>query len=367
MQLTHAVAAAAACIATACTHPPAHEASSLPSAPVRSEGRVVLANRAVAPADGELRFGTVRQLTASGQNAEAYFSRDGQWLTFQSAQLDHPCDQQYVMRLDGSGLRMVSDGRGKTTCGWFFPDGNSLFFGSSTAHQDRCPPKPDSSRGYVWPLDPYDIYAVDRDGTNTRRLTSYDVYTAEGVLSPDGSRIVFTSLKSGDLEIYTMNADGTGVRRLTHTVGYDGGAWWSPDGKKIVYRANHPTDPAEVAEYRSLLAQRLVRPSKVELFVMNADGSDQRQITRLGGANFGPAWTPDGSRIVFSSNFRDPRSGNFDLYTINEDGSGLEQITTDPGFDGFPMFSPDGRKLIWASSRGAAVRGETNLFLADWK
>ncbi len=355
----------------ACARLSSHEESSRPSgggaSQLGAEVSVALAGNSVAPAEGERRFSAMRQLTAGGQNAEAYFSHDGNWLTFQSAQLDYPCDQQYVMRVDGTGLRRISDGRGKTTCGWFFPGDDRLFFASTTAHQDRCPPKPDPSKGYVWPLDPYDIYTVNRDGTGTRRLTSYDVYTAEGVLSPDGSRIVFTSLKSGDLEIYTMKPDGTDVRRLTHTLGYDGGAWWSPDGKKIVYRANHPTDSAEVARYRSLLAQRLVRPSKVELFVMNADGSDQRQITRLGGANFGPSWTPDGKRIIFSSNFPEPRSGNFDLYTVNENGSGLEQITFDPGFDGFPMFSPDGRNLVWASSRGAARSGEANLFIATWK
>lgn len=361
MQRSHA-AAALACLAAGCVQ------LSLPEAAgPAGEAGVVLASNAVAPSQGESRFTAIRQLTAGGQNAEAYFSRDGQWITFQSAQLEYPCDQQYVMRVDGSGLRRVSDGRGKTTCGWFFPDGRRLFFASTTAHQDRCPPKPDPSAGYVWPLDPYDIYAVDRDGTNTKRLTHYDVYTAEGVLSPDGRRIVFTSLESGDLEIYSMNVDGTDVRRLTHTVGYDGGPWWSPDGKKIVYRANHPTDSAGIAQYRSLLAQNLVRPARVELFIMNADGSDQRQITRLGGANFGPSWTPDGSRIIFSSNYRDPHSGNFDLYMIHESGAGLEQITTDPGFDGFPMFSPDGRKLIWASSRRATRSGEANVFLADWK
>jgi Tol biopolymer transport system component len=219
----------------------------------------------------------------------------------------------------------------------------------------------------VWPLDRYDIYTVNRDGSNLKRLTRYDVYTAEGVLSPDGRRIVFTSLKDGDLEIYTMNADGSDVRRLTNTPGYDGGAWWSPDGKQIVYRANHPTDSAELKIYRDLLAQRLVRPGKVELFIMNADGSDQRQITHLGGANFGPSWTPDGKRIVFSSNYKNPRSGNFDLYLVDRDGGNLEQITFDESFDGFPMFSPDGTKLVWASNRNAASPGETNLFIAEWQ
>lgn len=359
--LRSSAAAVLACVAAACVQP------SISEAPPAVETGVVLSNTTVAPLQGEKHFAGIRQVTAGGQNAESYFSRDGQWITFQSAQLEYPCDQQYVIRVDGTGLRRVSDGRGKTTCGWFFPDGRSLFFASTTAHQDRCPPKPDASAGYVWPLDPYDIYAVNRDGTGTKRLTHYNVYTAEGVLSPDGKRIVFTSLESGDLEIYTMNVDGTDVRRLTHTPGYDGGPWWSPDGKKIVYRANHPADSASLAQYRSLLARNLVRPSRVELFTMNADGSDQRQITRLGGANFGPSWTPDGRRIIFSSNYRDPRGGNFDLYMVDENGGGLEQITSDPGFDGFPMFSPDGRKLIWASSRGATRSGETNVFLADWK
>jgi Tol biopolymer transport system component len=272
-----------------------------------------------------------------------------------------------VVRIDGSGLQRVSNGLGKTTCGWFLPGNQRLFFASSHAFDSTCPPRPDPSRGYVWGLDRFDIYTANRDGSNLQRLTNYGVYTAEGILSPDGRRIVFTSLKDGDLDIYTMNVDGTDVRRLTTTVGYDGGPWWSPDGTKIVYRAWHPPDSAGLADYRALLAQRMVRPSRMELWVMNADGSEQRQITQLGGANFGPSWTPDGRRIIFSSNHKNPRSRNFDLYLVNLDGSGLEQITTHAEFDGFPMFSPDGRRVVWASNRGAAREGDTNLFIADWK
>jgi Tol biopolymer transport system component len=271
------------------------------------------------------------------------------------------------MRIDGNDLKRVSPGSGKTTCGWFLPDGQRLFFGSSHAHDATCPVRPDPSKGYVWGLDRFDIYTVNRDGSDLRRLTNFDVYTAEGVLSPDGRRIVFTSLKDGDLDIYTMNVDGSDVRKLTTTPGYDGGPWWSPDGTKIVYRAWHPTESAGLADYQGLLAQRLVRPSRMELWVMNADGSDQQQITNLGGANFGPSWTPDGRQIVFSSNYRNPRSRNFDLYLINLDGSGLQQITTHEEFDGFPMFSPDGRRLVWASNRGSSKPGETNLFIAEWK
>lgn len=316
---------------------------------------------------GEGHLVNIRRLTSSGENAEAYFSHDGRWLTFQSTREGAACDQQYVMRIDGTGLRRISTGRGKTTCGWFFPGDGKLFFASSHAYDSTCPPRPDPSKGYVWGLDRFDIYTVKRDGSDLKRLTNYGVYTAEGVLSPDGRKIVFTSLKDGDLEIYTMNVDGTDVRRLTEAPGYDGGPWWSPDGKQIAYRAYHPTDSTELADYRNLLNQRMVRPTKMELWLMNADGSNQRQITHLGGANFGPSWTPDGRRIVFSSNYKNPRTENFDLYLINLDGSGLEQITTHPLFDGFPMFSPDGKHLVWASNRSAAHAHDTNLFIADWK
>lgn len=321
---------------------------------------------------GESHLSNLRQLTNGGENAEAYWSADGKWITFQSSREGRTCDQQYVMKADGSDLKRISDGRGKTTCGWFFPDGKRLFFGASTAHDSACPPKPDPSKGYVWPLDKYDIFTVNRDGSNFKRLTNYDVYTAEGVLSPNGKSIVFTSLKDGDLDIYTMNVDGTNVKRLTNTVGYDGGAWWSPDGKKIVYRAHHPKDSVELKAYKDLLAQSFIRPSKVELYVMNADGSDNRQITALGGANFGPSWTPDGKKIIFASNFQAPRSGNFELFLVSADadkvgGDKVEQVTFNATFDGFPMFSPDGKKLIWASNRHDDKPTETNLFVADWK
>jgi len=320
----------------------------------------------VEPAPGERHLANIRQLTHGGENAEAYFSADGKELIFQSTRDGRSCDQQFTMNVDGSNVRRVSNGTGKTTCGYFFAKDSRIFYASTQAADSACPAKPDPSKGYVWGLDPFDIYTANADGSDTKRLTSYGVYTAEGTLSPDGRTIVFTSLKDGDLDIYTMNVDGTDVRRLTTAVGYDGGPFFSPDGKQIVYRAYHPTDPAELADYRSLLAQRIVRPSKMEIWVMNADGSNQRQITRLGGANFAPFFTPDGKQIIFSSNYRNPRSGNFDLFLVNLDGSGLEQVTTAPEFDGFPQFSPDGRQLVWASNRLADNPHETNVFIADW-
>jgi Tol biopolymer transport system component len=326
---------------------------------------------ALAAEPGENHLSNLRQLTFGGENAEAYFSADGQSITFQSSRDGRTCDQQYVMKLDGSDVQRVSNGLGKTTCGWFLPGGERLLFASSHAHDSTCPPKPDPAAGYVWPLNRFDLYSARLDGSDLQRLTNFDVYTAEAVVSPDGRKVVFTSLKDGDLEIYTMNVDGSDVRRLTHTPGYDGGPWWSPDGTKIVYRSHHPSDSSELADYQRLLGGRMVRPRRVELFVMNADGTGQRQVTKLGGANFGPSWSPDGRKIVFSSNHQNPRSGNFDLFLVDAaadtaGASQVEQITSSPVFDGFPMFSPDGRQLMWASNRHASKPTDTNVFLADW-
>jgi TolB protein len=316
---------------------------------------------------GEIHLQNIRQLTNGGENAEAYFSHDGKRLIFQSTRDGRTCDQQYLMRTDGSHVRRVSNGGGKTTCGYFMAGDRRILFASSQASQRDCPPRPDPSKGYVWRLDPFDIYTARPDGSDLRRLTRFGLYTAEGVVSPDGRKIVFTSLKNGDLDIYVMNIDGSNLRQLTRQLGYDGGPWWSPDGKRIVYRANHPQTAADIATYKDLLAQRLVRPNKMDLWIMNADGSDQRQITRFAAASFGPSWTPDGRKIIFSSNHHtDPKLGNFDLFLINPDGSGLEQVTTAATFDGFPMFSPDGRKLVWASNRHDANPHETNIFIADW-
>ena len=270
------------------------------------------------------------------------------------------------MNADGSGLRRVSSGLGRTTCGYFFARDSRIFYSSTEHAGAACPPRPDYSRGYVWALYDYDIYVANPDGSGKHRLTDNPGYDAEGTLSPDGETIVFTSLRDGDLDIYAMRTDGTGLRRLTHTLGYDGGPFFSPDGKLIVYRAYHPATAADSAEYRDLLGQHLVRPLKMDLWVMNADGSGQRQITHLPGASFAPAFTPDGRRVIFASNWRAPQSRNFDLYLVNLDGTGLEQVTTNPEFDAFPMFSPDGKQLVWASNRHGSVPHETNIFVAEW-
>ncbi len=319
-----------------------------------------------APEPGERFFAGLRQLTFGGQNAEAYFSHSGKQLILQRTENDSSCDQEYLINLDGTGLHRISNGLGRTTCGYFYDDDQRVLYASTFNHSPACPPRPDYSKGYVWALYEYDIYTSALDGSDLVRLTDTPGYDAEATLSPDGKRLVFTSMRDGDLDIYTMNVDGSDVRRLTNRIGYDGGPFFSPDGKLIVYRSWYPETPQEIADYRALLKQGLVRPSRMELWVMNADGSDQRQVTHLGGANFAPYFHPDGNRIIFASNYQDPRSRNFDLYLINLDGSGLTQVTTSSEFDGFPMFSPDGKELVFAANRFGSVPGETNLFVADW-
>jgi TolB protein len=317
------------------------------------------------PQEKHLR--NLRQLTFGGENAEAYFSADGTKLILQSTRDGRQCDQIYVMNIDGSGARMVSTGQGRTTCAYFFPDGQRIIYSSTHLAGPDCPPRPDYSRGYVWALYPsYDIFSASADGSDLRRLTDTPGYDAEATISPDGKKIVFTSMRDGDLDIYTMDPDGRNVKRLTSEIGYDGGAFFSRDGQWIVYRAYHPKTEQEIRDYKALLAQNLIRPSKLEIWIMRADGSQKRQVTRNGAANFAPFFFPDGKRIIFSSNMHDPGGRNFDLYAINVDGSGLERITYSDVFDGFPMFSSDGKKLVFASNRNAKARGETNIFIADW-
>ncbi len=321
----------------------------------------------VEPSPGERHLSNIRQLTFGGNNAEAYWSRNGRKLIFQRQEtVDSGCDQQYLMNADGSDLRRVSNGYGRTTCGFFYARDKRILYSSTFKHARACPRRPDRSQGYVWPLSHLEIYTSKLDGSDLRPLTSNGAYNAEGTLSPDGKQIIFTSTMDGDIELYTMNLDGTGLRRLTQRIGYDGGAWFSPNGKMIVWRAAYPKTAADTADYLSLLRQRMVRPARVEVWVSNADGTGARQVTNLGGANFAPVFTPDGKRIIFSSNFEQPRSGSFDLFLINLDGTGLEKITTHADFDSFPMFSYDGKKLVWASNRNQKQEGETNIFVADW-
>jgi TolB protein len=316
----------------------------------------------------EKHLRNIKQLTFGGQNAEAYFSRDGKKLIFQSTREPYKCDQIFTMNIDGTDQRMVSTGKGRTTCSYFFADGKRILYSSTHLGGTDCPPKPDYSKGYVWAIYPsFDIFTANADGSDVKQLTTTNGYDAEATLSTDGKQIVFTSVRNGDLDIYTMDTDGTNVKQLTHELGYDGGPFFSPDGKLIVYRAHHPKTDQEIRDYKELLAQNQIRPTYLELWLMDADGSNKRQVTDLGAASFAPSFFPDGKRIIFASNVGSTGGmGNFELYAVDLDGKNLERITFTDGFDGFPMFSPDGKKLVWVSGRNGKVPHETNIFIADW-
>jgi Tol biopolymer transport system component len=317
---------------------------------------------------GEIHFGPLRQLTFDGDNAEAYWSPDGTELIYQSSRAPFSCDQIYRLHLTDEKPEpiLVSTGKGRTTCSYFLADGKRIFYASTHRQSEACPPPPDRSHGYTWALYPYDIFTARPDGTDLKPLTESPGYDAEGtVCSRDGS-IIFTSTRDGDLDLYRMDADGSHIRRITDEPGYDGGAFFSPDCSKIVWRASRPSPGKELDDYRRLLAQGLVRPTQLEIWVANADGTDARQITYLRAASFAPSFYPSGKRIIFSSNTGDPKGREFDLWAINTDGTELERVTDTPGFDGFPMFSPDGRFLAFASNRANLRPGETDIFVAPW-
>lgn len=322
----------------------------------------------------EVHLQNVRQLTFGGDNAEAYWSYDNSKLIFQSNNPDWgvDCDQIFIMDISpkkpGFEPPMVSTGNGRTTCSFFLP-GDSAFIYSSTHEAGlECPTPPERSNGaYVWPVyNTYDIYKADMNGNIIAKLTNEPGYDAEPTVSPQGDKIVFTSDRSGDLELYIMDTDGSNVIQITDELGYDGGAFFSPDGQKLIFRASRPQTDEEITKYQNLLKQGLVEPTNMELFIVNVDGSDLRQITNLGNANWAPYFHPSGEKILFSSNHQSERGFPFNIFMINVDGTGLEQITFDSQFDSFPMFSPDGKKIVFSSNRNNGETRSTNVFVADW-
>jgi len=317
--------------------------------------------------EGEKHLTNIRMLTDDGENAEAYLSFDEQKLIFQATVDDLKCDQIFTMNLDGSNKQMVSTGKGRTTCAYYLPGDVEIVYASTHLADEKCPPPPDRSKGYVWKLyDSFDIFSANADGDNIARLTNSDGYDAEATVSPKGDKIVFTSTRDGDPELYIMDIDGSNQTRLTFEKGYDGGAFFSLDGSKIVFRASRPLTEEELADYEDLAKNGMFRPSILEIYVMNSDGSDIKKITNFGKASFAPFFHPDGKKIIFSSNVHSDSGRNFDLYTINIDGTGLEQITFNETFDGFPMFTKDGKHLVFCSNRFNKKEGDTNVFIADW-
>ena len=322
----------------------------------------------------ETHLKNIKQLTFGGDNAEAYWSYDNTKLVFQAnnPEWDTECDQIFYMDAEenepGFEAPIISTGLGRTTCSYFLPD-ETVVYGSTHLDDIACPEVPERGPGgaYVWPIyEGYDIFRANLDGEIIDTLTTTPGYDAEATVSPDGSKIVFTSMRTGDLELFIMDIDGSNVVQVTDELGYDGGAFFSPDGKQLLFRASRPKTEEEIEKYTSLLAEGLVEPTDMELFLVNVDGTNMRQITELGNANWAPFFHPSGEKIIFSSNHNSTRGFPFNLFMINPDGSGLEQITFDDTFDSFPMFSHDGKKLVFSSNRFNGGDRSTNVFIADW-
>lgn len=314
------------------------------------------------------RLANIKQLTSGGANAEAYWAPDGERLIFQATRDGLQCDQIFTMKADGSEVRMVSTGKGATTCGYFLADGEHIVYASTHEAGDACPPRPDRSQGYVWPIHAgFDIFVAKSDGSELKKLTEAAGYDAEATVNWATEKIVYTSMASGDLDLWVMASNGSDKRRITTSVGYDGGAFFSPDGSQLVLRAHHPAEGADKERYLELLGRNLTAPMKMEIFLADADGSNMRQITDFGCASFAPQFTPDGERIIFSSNKNKCDSREFDLFLMDLDGGNLEQLTDFGGFTSFAEFSPDGEKLVFSSDRNAKSRYEFNIFVADWE
>jgi TolB protein len=324
----------------------------------------------------ESHFKNVQQLTFGGDNAEAYFSFDGKWIIFQRTNPKEGilCDEMFIGKVPVNGekfeYKRVSTGKGRTTCGAFLKDGKHVIYASTHLGADTCPPVPDRKKygnKYIWPLyDSYDIFMADLDGKIVKQLTKSKGYDAEATISPDGEKMIYTSDKDGDIDLYIMDLKTGKEKRVTNTLGYDGGAWFSPDGKKIIWRASRPKTESEIKEYKELLAENLVAPTSMEVYIANADGSNPKQVSSFGQANWAPAYMPDSKRIIFASNHEYKRGFPFNLYTMTEQGTELKKISHDNGFDAFPMFSPDGKKIIFCSNRNNGGTRDTNVFLADW-
>ena len=327
--------------------------------------------------EGEKHFANVRQLTFGGDNAEAYFSFDGKYLIFQKTNPKEAiqCDQIWMGKIPTTADEkfepsLVSTGTGRTTCAYFYPDGKHILYASTHLADKNCPPIPDRKKygnKYIWAVyEGFDIFKADLNGMIVKQLTQTKGYDAEATISPKGDKILFTSLRDGDLDLYTMDLNGKHVKRITNTLGYDGGAWFSPDGTKIIWRASRPQTEAEIKEYKDLIKENLVAPTHMEVWMANADGSDAHQITFLEQANWAPNFLPDGKHFIFCSNHEYKRGFPFNMYIADVDGKNIEKISRDKGFDAFPMFSPDGKKFIFCSNRNNGGTHDTNIFIADW-
>ena len=310
----------------------------------------------------------IKQLTFDGDNGEAYFSSDVTQLIFQSKRSGNECDKLYTISIDGSNLKEFPIQDGAFTCAYYSLNDEFIFF-SSTLHDGvGCPEiyKHPNPRKYIWPLRNFEIYRWD--GDDLKQLTNVPGYNAETTIHPTEKKVIFTSMRDGDIDLYEMDYNGNNVKRITTEFGYDGGAFYSPNGKNIVWRAWYPQNEEEIEKWSLNLKNRYIDAVPLDIYVAKRDGSNKKRLTSNGATNWAPSWHPDGSHIIFSSNMDDWREdynafgSNFELYIINIYTLKLTRLTHNDTFDSFPVISKD-RKLIFSSNRNAENPRQTNIFI----
>jgi len=355
-------------VVLACQQHPGTPQATLETAVLERTRLQIRAGAPVAGLEGERYFRNVRQLTFGGENTRAYWSGDGTKLVFQSRRPPFECDQIFVIDLETGEETLASTGKGRATCAFFLQGDRRILYSSTHLAAAACPPAVPDYCGRVARVidDGCDIFDALPDGSDPRRLTASPGYDSEGSVDPVTGRIVFTSMRDGDLELYSMEPDGSDVRRLTGRIGYDGGAFYSHDGTKIVLCSGYCGSPAAEADHQTPPQQGLVVPRDIQIAVMDRDGGYFHWVTDNGRTNFAPFFHPDNERILFSSNQDAPDRRDFEIYMIDESGENQVRITRNPTFDGFPMFSPGGDYLAFSSNRYGEKPGETNIFVCEW-
>jgi len=321
--------------------------------------------------DRKMSIENVKQLSFQGDNGEAYFNSDDSKVIFQSKRNNNNCDKLYIVDINGNNLTEFVANDGAFTCAYFSLDDRYIFFSSTMHLGSECPEiyKDPNPRKYIWPLRDYEIFRYDNGAV--KQLTNYSGYNAETTTHPFEEKVIFTSLRDGDINLFEMDYNGENVKQITSEYGYDGGAFYSPNGENIVWRAWYPTSDEEISMWKNNLAKKFIESVPLDIYVAKNDGSEKQRLTSNGATNWAPSWHPDGKHIVFSSNMDDWREdynaygSNFELYMINIATKTLTRLTNNDTFDSFSVFSKNGKKIVFSSNRDAENPRNTNIFIAD--
>ena len=285
---------------------------------------------------------------------EAYFSPNGENIVFQAVPKGEKQYQIYVMNLNEGVPHMVSTGKGACTCAYFRPDGKKIIFASS--HEDPALNNPEyngetpgykrDGGEYSWAFTPYmNIYEANPDGSELKALTTGPDYHAECAYSSDGSRIVFACNKDGTMNLYIMNADGTDEKQVTYT--------------NFCYNGGSFFSPDG-----SQIIFRADRQARhyLQIYVINSDGTNERQLTNNQAVNWAPYWHPNGKIIAFTTSLHG--HAHYEIYGMNIETGAVCRLTHNASFDGLPVFSLDGQHMMWTSKRGPD--NTCQIFLADF-